>query len=112
MKGGNTLTEELSAAEALAAQLAAIASVQRMRILAELRDQPLHVSELARRMQMSRALVYMHVRKLEEVGLVKSHLELGPDGKAMNIIDSTDFSLTITPHVIAQAIATTNKKVN
>jgi DNA-binding transcriptional ArsR family regulator len=92
------------------AQLSAIASIQRMKILAELRDGPLHVSELARRMEMSRALLYMHVRKLEEVGLVSSHLELGSDGKAMNFIECVEFSLTINPHVIAEAIVKNKEK--
>ncbi len=96
-------------AERLSARLAAIASPQRMRILAELYEQPLHVSELARRVQMSRALLYMHLRKLEDAGFVASHLELGDDGKAVNIFESVPFSLSITPQVIAAAVDSTNE---
>ena len=94
----------------LAERLAAIASTQRMRIIAELVGQPLHVSELARRVEMSRALLYMHLRKLEEAGFVASHLELGDDGKAVNIFESLPFSISINPDVIAAAVNSTNKR--
>lgn len=97
-------------ADALAGQLAAMASVQRMRIIAELSEQPLHVSELARRVEMSRALLYMHLRKLEEVGFVAGHLELGADGKAINVFEVVPFDLTINPGVIAEAIDPRPKK--
>ena len=101
------MTDNLPDAEVLATRLAAIASVQRMRIISELGDEPLHVSELARRVGMSRPLLYMHLRKLEEAGFVAGHLELGPDGKAMNIFEVAPFALTITPDVIAAAISIT-----
>lgn len=96
--------------ERLSARLAAIASPQRMRILAELHGRPLHVSELARRVEMSRALLYMHLRKLEEAGFVTSHLELGEDGKAVNIFESVPFSITINPNVIAAAVNSMNER--
>jgi DNA-binding transcriptional ArsR family regulator len=94
----------------LAARLAAIASPQRMRIVAELLNQPLHVSALARRVDMSRALLYMHLRKLEEAGFVAGHLELGEDGKAVNIFESVPFSISINPDVIAAAINALNTR--
>ncbi len=94
---------------ALAGALAAIASVQRMRILAELAAEPVQVSELARRVEMSRALLYMHLRKLEDAGFVRGELRLGEDGKAINVFESTPFSLTITPAVIAKAVAASNE---
>lgn len=94
----------------LAERLAAIASPQRMRIIAELHAQPLHVSELARRVEMSRALLYMHLRKLEDADFVASHLELGDDGKAVNIFESVPFSISINPDVIAAAVKSTNER--
>ena len=94
------MTESLSKADTLAAQLAAIASTQRMRIIAELAHAPLHVSELARKVEMSRALLYMHLRKLEEAGFVAGQLELGADGKAINVFEVLPFRLTVTPDVI------------
>ena len=70
-------------AETLSARLAAIASPQRLRILAELATEAVHVSELARRVEMSRALLYMHLTRLEESGFVTGRLELGPDGREL-----------------------------
>jgi DNA-binding transcriptional ArsR family regulator len=70
-------------AESLSTRLTAIASAQRMRIIALLAGEKLHVSELARRVGMSRALLYMHLTKLEEAGFVAGHLELSDDGKAL-----------------------------
>ena len=91
-------------AEALAARLAAIASPQRLRILAELADGPLHVSELARRAGMSRALLYMHLTRLEEAGFVSGRLELGADGTALKLFDIEPFRLEIDLATIVTAI--------
>lgn len=104
------MTDNLAQAEALALQLAAIASTQRMRIVAELARAPLHVSELARRVEMSRALLYMHLRKLEEAGFVSGQLELGADGKAINVYEVLPFKLAITPDVIVKTIYPTRKE--
>ena len=79
----------------LSSTLAAIASPQRMRIIALLSDEPLHVSELARRVGMSRALLYMHLTKLEEAGFIAGHLELSDDGKALKFFEVVPFTLTI-----------------
>ncbi len=87
----------------LAARLAAIASPQRIRILAELTGGRLHVSELARRVQMSRALLYMHLTKLEEAGFVAGHLELGADGKALKFFVPVPFNITIDLQTLADA---------
>ncbi len=94
----------------LAERLAAIASPPRMRIIAELHAQPLHVSELARRVEMSRALLYMHLRKLEEAGFVSSELTLSEDGRAMNTYSSTSFSIALSPSVIADAVTHLTEK--
>ena len=87
----------------LAARLAAIASPQRIRVLAELASSPLHVSELARRVEMSRALLYMHLNKLEEAGYVAGRLELSSDGKALKVFEPVPFALTIDLQTLAAA---------
>jgi DNA-binding transcriptional ArsR family regulator len=89
----------------LSARLAAIASPQRMRILANLSEGSLHVSELARRVSMSRALLYMHLTKLEEAGFVKGHLELGQDGKALKYFEVVPFAITIDIAAVKDALA-------
>jgi DNA-binding transcriptional ArsR family regulator len=89
----------------LSSTLAAIASPQRMRIVALLSGERLHVSELARRMGMSRALLYMHLTKLEEAGFVTGHLEMSDDGKAMKFFEVLPFRLTLTAKTIVTAVA-------
>ena len=96
-------------AEQLASRLAAIASVQRLRILANLAEGTTHVSELARRVEMSRALLYMHLTKLEEAGFVTGHLVLSDDGKALKLFELVPFSLTIDAATIVAAMATTTE---
>lgn len=91
-------------AEALSAKLSSIASVQRMRIIALLAGERLHVSELARRVGMSRALLYMHLTRLEEAGFVAGHLELSPDGKALKYFEVVPFSITIDAPTIVAAV--------
>lgn len=91
-------------AEQLAARLTAIASVQRLRILAELDGGALHVSELARRVEMSRALLYMHLTKLEEAGFITGHLELSDDGKALKYFEPVPFSITVDLAAITAAV--------
>lgn len=88
----------------LSQRLAAIASPQRMRIIAELITGETHVSELARRLGMSRALLYMHLTKLEDAGFVRGHLALSEDGKALKLFELSDFNITITPASIAAAL--------
>lgn len=88
----------------LAARLAAIASRQRIRIIALLATERLHVSELARRVGMSRALLYMHLAKLEEAGYVTGALELSDDGKAHKYYTLVPFELVInTETLVAEA---------
>jgi DNA-binding transcriptional ArsR family regulator len=84
--------------------LTAVANPHRMRIVAELRDGRVHVSELARRLGMSRPLLYMHLDKLEKAGLVAGQLELSVDGKAMKYFELAPFDLHITAETIIMAL--------
>jgi DNA-binding transcriptional ArsR family regulator len=91
-------------ADQLSARLNAIASPQRMRIVATLTGERLHVSELARRVEMSRALLYMHLTKLEEAGFITGHLELSDDGKAMKFFEVVPFAFTLDAQTIVAAV--------
>jgi DNA-binding transcriptional ArsR family regulator len=84
--------------------LAAVANPQRMRVIAELADGRVHVSELARRLGMSRPLLYMHLDRLEKAGLVTGQLELSEDGKAMKYFDLVPFELRLTAETITEAV--------
>lgn len=91
--------------EELLAVLTAVANPQRLRVIAALADGRVHVSELARRLGISRPLLYMHLDKLEKAGLVAGHLELSADGKAMKYFELAPFELRLTPETIAAALA-------
>jgi DNA-binding transcriptional ArsR family regulator len=63
-----------------------------------------HVSELARRLGISRPLLYMHLDRLEKAGLVTGHLELSGDGKAMKYFELAPFELRLNADVITEAL--------
>ena len=92
--------------EALVRVLAALANPHRVRILAVLHARRVHVSQLAREVGLSRPLVHMHLRKLEDAGLVSGQLELSREGKAMKYFEVTHFTLRLTPALIAEAART------
>ncbi|MCW5714090.1 MAG: winged helix-turn-helix transcriptional regulator [Bauldia sp.] len=92
--------------DALVALLAAISHPQRVRILGALGQGRTHVSELARQLGMSRPLLYLHLRKLELVGLIVGRLELSPDGRAMKFYDVVPFDVRLAPAVFVKAANT------
>lgn len=102
------LTEPTLTTDAeLLAVLTAVANPLRMRVVAELSDGPVHVSELARRLGISRPLLYMHLDKLEKAALIAGRLELSPDGKAMKYFELTPFDLHLTAASITAAVRAT-----
>ncbi len=96
----------------LLAILTAVANVQRMRVVAELSGGRVHVSELARRLGMSRPLLYMHLDRLEKAGLVTGQLELSEDGKAMKYYALAPFDIQVTAQTITEAVRHAAADVN
>jgi DNA-binding transcriptional ArsR family regulator len=96
---------ETLTSEQLVAMLTAIAHPLRMRIIAELAEGRVHVSELARRLGMSRPLLYMHLDRLEKAGLVTGQLELSEDGKAMKYFELVPFEVRVTAETVVRALA-------
>ncbi|MDA3647756.1 winged helix-turn-helix domain-containing protein [Saccharopolyspora indica] len=90
--------------EQLLALLSAVGHAQRLRIIAELADGRLYVSELARRLGMSRPLLYMHLERLEKAELVAGNLELSADGKALKYFELRPFEFTLDVDVIRAAL--------
>lgn len=82
----------------------AVAHPLRLRIIGALADGRVHVSELARRLGMSRPLLYMHLDRLEKAGIVTGHLELSGDGKAMKYFELAPFELCVTADTIVAAL--------
>lgn len=85
--------------------LTAVANPLRLRVIAALADGRVHVSELARRLEISRPLLYMHLDRLEKAGIVTGHLELSEDGKAMKYFELAPFELRLTAQIITDTLA-------
>jgi DNA-binding transcriptional ArsR family regulator len=94
---------DLTATELLAL-LGAVGHAQRLRVLAALQEGRVHVSELARRLGLSRPLLYLHLDRLEKAGLVSGELELSDEGRAMKYFQLVPFDLHLTIDVIAAAV--------
>jgi predicted transcriptional regulator len=86
--------------------LQALANPHRLRVLRVLVEGRNYVSQIARELQISRPLLQIHLRKLEQAGLVSSALELSEDGKSMKFYEVAPFSWNLTPNLIATAAAT------
>nr|CTQ92915.1 regulatory protein, ArsR [Kibdelosporangium sp. MJ126-NF4] len=86
--------------------LATLANPHRLRIVALLARERDYVSRLARELGISRALLQVHLRKLEAAGLVTAQLELSDDGKAMKFYEVTPFAFELTPRTVAAAAET------
>jgi DNA-binding transcriptional ArsR family regulator len=95
-----TLTSEAE----LLTVLTAVANPLRLRIVAELSGGRVHVSELARRLGISRPLLYMHLDRLEKAKLITGQLELSEDGKAMKYFALAPFELRLTAEEITAAV--------
>ena len=86
--------------------LATLANPHRMRVVAALTEERNYVSRLARDLGISRALLQVHLRKLEAAGLVSSSVEVSADGKAMKFYEAVPFALNLTPEAIRIAART------
>jgi predicted transcriptional regulator len=86
--------------------LATLANPHRMQVVATLAGERNYVSSLARELGISRALLQVHLRKLEAAGLVTSTIEVSEDGKAMKYYEVTPFDLRLTPETVMKAAQT------
>jgi predicted transcriptional regulator len=92
--------------DALLRVLATLANPHRMRVVAALAEERNYVSRLARDLGISRALLQVHLRKLEAAGLVSASVEVSADGKAMKFYEVAPFALHLTPETIMAAART------
>lgn len=72
----------------------------RIKIIGILAEGRQYVSELARLVNISRTLLYMHLKKLETARLVTSAMEISESGKAMKYYALEDFELQITKELL------------
>ena len=92
--------------DALLQTLSTLANPHRLRVVAALAEERNYVSRLARDLGISRALLQVHLRKLEAAGLVSASVEVSPDGKAMKFYEVAPFALDLTPESIRIAART------
>lgn len=92
--------------DVLAKELDALGHPLRLRIVGLLRKEgEMHMALLASRLGVSRALVKVHMKKLEQAGLVRSRVVLVPgQAKALRVYELVDFSITVTPDIIAEEV--------
>ena len=90
--------------------LGAIGHPQRLRIIDALAGERVHVSELARRLGLSRPLLYLHLERLERAGLVAGQLELSDSGRAMKYYELTDFDVHVTVETVRAAVRAAEAK--
>jgi predicted transcriptional regulator len=86
--------------------LATLANPHRLRVVASLAGERNYVSALARDLGISRALLQVHLRKLEAAGLVTSSVEVSADGKAMKFYEVAPFAIDLTADTIRSAART------
>jgi predicted transcriptional regulator len=95
-------TEDMTG-DALLQVLATLGNPHRLRVVAALAQERNYVSRLARDLGISRALLQVHLRKLEAAGLVSATIEVSEDGKAMKYYEVTPFALHLTPETVMVA---------
>ena len=85
----------------------------RLRIIAALSEKEKKkytISELARQLEISRPLLYLHLQKLEEVGLLKGKTELGKGNRARRYYELCDFELCLNVEKVKEMLETEEKK--
>ena len=104
------MTEQADGSEATGDELvrlfSALSNPHRVRIVATLARESVHVSQLARQVGLSRPLVHMHLQRLEAAGLVTGRLETSEDGKAMRFYEVAPFAIHVTPELLVSAAET------
>lgn len=87
--------------EELATVCEALSNPVRIRLLKLLSQKEWYVYELAKTLGISRQLLYLHLKKLEKAGLVKSELRLEPDDpRAKKYYRAKPFKLVIDNETI------------
>jgi len=72
-----------------------LSNKHRLCIIAALSEKRKYTSELARELEISRLLLYFHLRALEEVGVVKGKMELRKGSRVRRYYELCDFELCL-----------------
>lgn len=80
----------------------ALSHPMRIKIIGILSHNRRYVSELAKLVNMSRPLLYMHLKKLEDAALVEGTYEISGSGKTMKYYQLKTFDIRLTPDILAK----------
>ena len=80
----------------------ALSHPMRIKVIGILFEKRRYVSELAKLLNMSRPLLYMHLKKLEEASIVIGSYEVSESGKSMKYYEIKTFDIHLTPELLAE----------
>ncbi|MFD2043381.1 ArsR/SmtB family transcription factor [Ornithinibacillus salinisoli] len=80
--------------------LEALSNPYRLKIISILHQERQYVSQLARDLGISRPLLYLHLQRLEDAGLITGDYEVSDQGKTMKYYKLTPFHLSINSQLI------------
>jgi predicted transcriptional regulator len=86
-----------------------LSNKHRLCIIAALSEKRKYTSELAKELDVSRPLLHLHLRNLEEVGILKGNIELGKGNRAMKYYELCDFELCLNGEKIKEMLE--NEKI-
>lgn len=78
----------------------ALSHPMRVKIIGILAGERQYVSELARLLNISRPLLYMHLKKLEGAGIILGCHEISQSGKAIKFFELKPFDIHLTPELM------------
>ena len=81
-----------------------LSNKHRLRIIAALSEKRKYTSELTRELELSRPLLYLHLRNLEEMGILKGKTELGKGNRARRYYELCDFELCLNGKKIKEIL--------
>lgn len=96
--GGDSLI--LSSHEDYTKLFDALSHPMRIKIIGILSEKRRYVSELAKLVNMSRPLLYMHLKKLEDAAIVTGSYEISDLGKSMKYYEVKSFAINLTPELL------------
>ena len=80
----------------------ALSHPMRIKAIGILSEKRRYVSELAKIMKMSRPLLYMHIKKLEEAAIITGSYEISEFGKTMKYYEVKPFTIHLTPDLLTE----------
>ena len=84
----------------------ALSHPTRIKIVGILAEERRYVSELAKLINLSRPLLYMHLRKLEDAAIVSDSYEISNSGKTQKYYELKRFSIHLTPELLTEVART------